>query len=519
VGWILSPGHNCWTRALAHEAGVLVDARDYYRAFYRAAQKARQYIALTGWQFDSNVALLRGEDLREARGEVRMLPMLRALSRERPELRIYILAWDFSALLALEREWLQYCLFNWTTCERLVFRFDRSSPLYGAHHQKLVLIDGQLAFVGGMDIADSRWDVRAHPARSVLRHDRGRRPHGPYHDVQAVLRGPVVAELASLFEERWRLSGGGPLRLPEPVSRDDVEVEATLPLPPGPVALSRTFGKTLVPPREAVREVRALFLDAIGSAERFLYLENQYFSSRAVFLALVRRMRAPGRPRLNLVLVLPEQPEALREQLAMGLAQARLLRALHRVARETGHALGIYRTVARDAHGAEVPTYIHSKLMVVDDCFLTLGSANTTNRSMGLDSELNLAWESTAPGPDALQHAIRRLRVGLLVEHTGLQGLSAVRELARADRLVPFLDAVATDGRYRLRPHPLESVVDRNPLLKELLPRDLIIDPEDSVLDESLFESLRQDQEGWVASGVRRLTRWFVGPIDIPGRE
>ncbi len=497
---------------------MLVDARDYYRAFYRAALRARRYIALTGWQFDSGVALVRGEDAHRVAGEVRLLPLLRRLCRERPGLRIYLLAWNFSPLLVLEREWLQRILFNWTTCERLVFRFDKSGPLYGSHHQKLVLVDGLLAFTGGMDIADSRWDERAHPARSSLRHDRGRKPHGPYHDVQAVLSGPVVGELTSLFEERWRMSGGGALKLPVPEREEWGEVEASLRLPPGPVALSRTFGKTLVPPREAVREVRALYLDAIDAAEHFLYLENQYFSSRAIFQALTRRMRASGRPRLQVVLVLPEEPEALREQLAMGLAQARLLRSLRRVARETGHRLGIYRTVAWGAHGREVPTYIHSKLMVVDDRFLTVGSANTTNRSLGLDSELNLGWESTSERPDALGRAIRRLRVSLLVEHTGLEGLGAVRELARADGLVSFLDRVAAEGRHRLRPHRLESVADRQPLLREVLPADLVIDPEDSVLDESLFESMK-DEHGLVASGVKRLTRWLVGRIEPAPEE
>jgi len=91
---------------------VLVDARDYYRAFYRAARRARQYIAITGWQFDSNVALMRGGDAHEA-GEARMLPLLRELCEQNPELHIYILAWDFSLLLALEREWMQQTLFNW----------------------------------------------------------------------------------------------------------------------------------------------------------------------------------------------------------------------------------------------------------------------------------------------------------------------------------------------------------------------------------------------------------------------
>ncbi|MCE9670792.1 phospholipase D-like domain-containing protein [Myxococcus stipitatus] len=512
---IIIPGRNCWTVEETADAGVLVDGRAYYRELYRAAKKARRYIVMTGWQFDSDVSLLRGEDLDEARGgEARLLPMLDELCRANPELHVYVLAWDFSLLLAMEREWMQHLLFNWTTNERVRFRFDASSPLYGAHHQKLVVIDGVVAFSGGMDVCDCRWDDRAHVARSPLRCDSGREPHGPYHDVQAVLTGPVVDRLTELFEARWAHSGGGELRLPR-VSRDDVGFSASVPAPPGPVALSRTFGKTLLPPQEAVQEVRSLYLDAIDAADRFIYIENQYFSSRAIFQALVRRFRAAGRPRLQVVLVLPREPEALREQLAMGVAQVRLLRTLEHVARRTGHVFRVYCSAARDEQtGVDVHTYIHSKVMVVDDGFLTLGSANTTNRSLGLDSELNLSWEARAPD-DAVARAIRRVRVSLMAELAGLGGVVEVAPLARADaRWVEFLDAVAEAGLHRLRPHPLETVFDQSPLLKSLEPEELIIDPEDSVLDESLFEALRSGEDGLFASGIRLLSRWLVGAAE-----
>ena len=221
---ILEPGRNCWTVSEAEQVGVLIDGHDYYSAFWRAAQKAQRYIAITGWQFDSNVALLRGEEAAKTEAAVRMLPMLEELCRKNPDLHVYILAWDFSLLLALEREWMQSVLFNWGTCDRIQFRFDASSPLYGAHHQKVVIIDGVLAFTGGMDICDCRWDERSHPAASSLRCDTGRDPHGPYHDVQTVLTGPAVAKLAELYEGRWFMSGGGALKFPE-VSRDDVTVE------------------------------------------------------------------------------------------------------------------------------------------------------------------------------------------------------------------------------------------------------------------------------------------------------
>lgn len=515
---ILTPGRTAWCVEHATQAGVLLDGRDYYRALYDALQGAERYVALTGWQFDSDVALLRGEDLAGARGPVRLLPLLEDLLARKPGLRVYVLAWDFSLLFALEREWMQRLIFGWTTTERLGFRFDASAPLYGAHHQKLALVDGEVAFTGGMDVADQRWDDRRHAAHSVLRADEGRAPHGPYHDVQVQLRGPVVARLAELFEARWQMSGGGPLQLPRagsPLPPPPPLPRAALPLPPGPVALSRTFGRTLVPPQEPVQEVRALYVDAIASAERFVYVENQYFSARALFAALVQRMRERERPALDVVLVLPHQPEALKEQVAMGLAQARLLRALARVARATGHRLGVYCTAATGEDGRDVPTYVHSKVLAVDDRLLTVGSANTTNRSLGLDSELNVAWEvpEGAGARHPLARALRRVRVSLMAEHAGSAAPALLRALARGRGLVDALDRLAASHEGRLRFHALETLVDQNPLLKPLVPEDLVIDPEDSVLDEQLFERFQTEREGLFASGVRLLTEWLVGKV------
>jgi hypothetical protein len=175
----------------------------------------------------------------------------------------------------------------------------------------------------------------------------------------------------------------------------------------------------------------------------------------------------------------------------------------------------VYCTAICGEDGKDVCTYIHSKVMVVDDRFLTLGSANTTNRSMGLDSELNLSWEAERPG-DATEHAIRRVRVSLMTEHTGLKRLSELRQLARVRGLVPYLDGVATAKSHRLRLHPLETVFDQRPLLKPLEPEEFSIDPEDSVLSEGLFESMKKD--GLFASSIRRLHQLLVGEPRRPLR-
>src|SRR5688572_9885723 len=214
---ILVPGKSFFAAPPAAACGLLVDARDYYVAFYRAALAARHTILMTGWQFDRGVKLLRGPDVALAKpmgGEVRLLAFLDQLCKRRPELHVYILAWDFHVVLAFEREWMQRLYFHWATNERLHFRFDASHVPGGCHHQKFAVIDGEVSFLGGIDICEARWDDRRHRVANRLRLTRGK-PQKPYHDVQAYLRGAAPATaLEDVFCDRWRRAGGDPIELP-----------------------------------------------------------------------------------------------------------------------------------------------------------------------------------------------------------------------------------------------------------------------------------------------------------------
>src|SRR5687768_5926299 len=121
---IIDPSRNAWRIHPVAELGLLVDAEDYYREFYRAASRAQRLLLLSGWQFDSDVELLRGPEAEAAPGDVRLLKFLNGLCERNPELQIRILACDFHVLFAIEREWLQKLAFHWKTYERLSFRFD-----------------------------------------------------------------------------------------------------------------------------------------------------------------------------------------------------------------------------------------------------------------------------------------------------------------------------------------------------------------------------------------------------------
>jgi phosphatidylserine/phosphatidylglycerophosphate/cardiolipin synthase-like enzyme len=451
VAPILRPGTNVWREAVADDSGVLVDAADYYRAFYESARTARHSILMSGWQFDSGVPLVRGDDA-PPDADVRFLHFLNGLCETKPDLHVYILAWDFHVVLALEREWMQRVYFDWMTNPRFRFLFDDSPVASGSHHQKFVVVDGSHAFVGGMDVCEARWDDRRHRGENPLRLSRGR-PQKPYHDVQAWLAGrEPAAVLAELFWDRWHRAGGGEPPTLGPTDAVPARPRGLLPIGAGRVAFSRTQPSA---DDEGVREVERLFVDAIEAAERLVFVETQYFSSRRIREALVERMRRRDRPPLEIVVLVNERAEALKEEVAVGLRQAQNLEMLREEAAATGQRLGLYYALCDGVTNDFRCTYIHSKVLIADDRFLTVGSANLTNRSMGIDSELHASWEATGTTPDdrRLARAIRRVRVSLLAEHGGLRGVRALRALARTAGLVARLDAEAAREGARLQRH------------------------------------------------------------------
>lgn len=442
----LKPGVHYESRARATDSAVLVDARSYYRSFYWSALDAEQYLLIAGWQFDSEVALLRGDDAKDAPLPVTFLAFLDALCARRPQLRIYVLAWDYSFVYALEREWLQALKFSVGTPDALRFEFDVHPRAGGSHHQKFVVIDGVLAFSGGLDLCDARWDDRGHlpadPRRANLSGDVLR----PNHEVQAVVCGPAAAALAELFRARWQRACGQELALPvvntsAASARDlsSLSGGAALPLGAAHVFLSSTG---VGPEGEPVVQIRNLYVDALRAAERLVYIETQYLTSRSIAAALVERLSDRKKEGLMLLIMLPQDADTGKEKFALGEAQSMVLAAVEQAAVAGGHKLN-FLCSACDADGGA--TFIHSKLLLVDDEFLSVSSANLTERSMGLDSELSVVWH--AGGDADLGRKIARVRASLLAEHAG----SSEDELLPLDGLEARVSALVQPGASKLR--------------------------------------------------------------------
>lgn len=506
---LLVPSETCATIVENARGGLLVDGRDFYRAFYDAACKAEHTVLMAGWQFSSSVELVRGADATACDLPTSLIAMLTELCNRKPDLQVYMLPWDSSPIFTFEREPLQRLKFHLKGHERIHWKMDNAHPPGASHHQKLIVIDRAIAFVGGMDVCDSRWDDRAHRAELAERCS-GSHSYTPYHDVQAYVTGDAVDVLRTWFAERWELASGHVLELAD-CERSSIEIRPTLEVHAPRLALARTWPKMTDPDHREIRELYHLHARAIATAKRLIYIENQYFSSHEIARALELRMRDDRENKLEIVMVLPQKSAGFKERISIGVYQARHLEQLTKTAAETGHHLGVYYQVARGAGDEEIPVFIHAKVLAVDDRFLLVSSANTSNRSMGYDTELGIAWEAPAP-----TQSLHDARMDLLAEHIGLEDAEAERLLGPSTAgLVAKLDALAAAKTHQLRLHHRNQDEKPGKLLGLFVPDTPVFDPKsadqfkESLLPErgTLLDRLIREPLALFGQRARRLKR------------
>lgn len=462
---VLQPGRNCWRIDHANRFGLLVDADIYFRAVRSAIRAARHSIFILSWDIDSRTYLVPGgacDGYPEPLGD-----FLHAVVSERPALHAYVLNWDFAMLYALEREWLPIYKFSWRTHKRLEFCMDGRHPVGASHHQKVVVVDDAVAFVGGLDLTRCRWDTPEHAHDAPLRRDADGKPHAPFHDVQSIVDGEVAKSLGKLARWRWqRATGRAPVGVRD-AGHDLWPAEIPVDLADIDVAIART--EPAFENHSGVHEVRQLHLDAIAAAHRYLFFENQYFTSGLIGNALAARLMEPGGP--EVVIVSPQTQSGWLEKATMGVLRARLHQQL--VAADKYDQYRLYAPYIPEL--GDTCLNVHSKVFTVDDDLFCVGSANLSSRSMAFDTECNLAIEAHGSPAEKsrIRDAIAHLRSRLLAEHLAIPQQVVEREIRRSNSLISTIDALQQPGRtlHRLTP-PLP------PELDALIPDSALIDPE-----------------------------------------
>jgi phosphatidylserine/phosphatidylglycerophosphate/cardiolipin synthase-like enzyme len=452
---ILKPGRNCWQIAPAHRIAFLVDGKSYFDALAESLVLAQRRVVIIGWDFDSRISL-RPEDP----GFPPLADFLRGIVEQRPDLDLYLLVWRTSLLLGANAEIPSLVGSDWWEHPRIHFEFDGAHPIGAAHHQKIVCIDDTLAFVGGMDITQGRWDLPGHPPDVPHRIGLQGEAYTPTHDVQIAVEGAAAAVVSEIAADRWRMATGTALEPLPRVIRSCWPKSVRVDLRNHPVAIARTQPR--LNDRPEVREIEQLNLDCLGAARERLYLEAQYFALPPVADILAEKLARPDGP--EVIILATQRSFGVVEQLVMGENRDRLFSMLRGADRWRRLRLFHVRTGAAEPDEVK----IHSKLVTLDHRFLRIGSSNLNNRSMGVDTECDIAIEAETPAAAA---AIRRLEERLLSEHLGVS--RAV--LRAAQRRFPSLvEAVDAANRRSRRLVPFEVAAAET---AELLLGSALLDP------------------------------------------
>ena len=457
---------NAWKTGRADRFGWLIDGENYFTALRECLEQAEHEILIIGWDIDSTLELIRDPD--HPHYPSPLAKTLESLAERKPAMRIHVLSWDFAAVYMLERELLPAYRFGWQDRERLHFHLDNTHATGASHHQKFVVIDGAIACIGGFDLTKSRWDTRAHAPDERRRVNSDGNAYRPFHDVQAIVAGEPARQLRELAAMRWQHATGDSLPDPD----DDWPAESDGRWPDSvpvrgedvPYCISRTWADP--DGGETVREVEQLFLDMIAAAERSIYIENQYFSAPTIADAIAARLEEDDGP--EIVIVMPAETSGWLEQATMEMRRNRLMQRL--LEQDRHQRLRVLAPVSQRLGDQSIN--VHGKVMIVDDRWLRIGSANLSCRSLGLDSECDLVIDD----PDG--DLAPALRADLLAEHLGVEpddikaairdnGIAAtVSGHAQGDRRLDRLEIASRE--YDAVLEPLAKIADMEEPLEGL---------------------------------------------------
>ena len=507
---LLRLGYNCWAVERAERAAFIIDAKDYFEAFYYAALRAQKSILILAWDFNSQTQL-HFDPVPKDGPPVLLGEFLSYLVSRRRGLHVNILNWDYPMVFGTDREFPPtYGLGNWTPPRRVHLRYDDAHPIGASHHQKIVVIDDAIAFCGGIDLTLRRWDCPEHGAQDCRRHA-NEKPYPPFHDMMMAVDGDAARQLGELARERWRIATGQRLRPVKSLESDPWPEQLEPTITHVDVGIARTL-----PPRgelPAVREVEKLYLDMIAAAKSSIYIENQYFTAPRIAAALEKRLAEPDGP--EIVLVLRLLSHGWLEEATMHVLRTKLIQRL-RHADRSGRFRVYYPHIPQLAEGCCLD--IHSKLMIVDDAIVRIGSSNLASRSMGFDSECDLAIE--ARGDQRVAKVIREFRERLLAEHLGTQPERVRAEIERTGRLH---DAIAV---FSDQPRTLRQLEDVPEWSETVLTVASVADPEEPIAIEQLLterevaeKHVDRERPAWgkvlglVATVAGLMALWQLTPL------
>jgi phosphatidylserine/phosphatidylglycerophosphate/cardiolipin synthase-like enzyme len=338
---------------------VLVDGSEVLPAMARELSAAQEYVHLAGWFFSPELYLSREEEPIVVRN-------LLAELAERVEVRL--LSWKGAPLPLFkpsQRE-VREMLDALTRHTKIEACADGCTGFMHCHHEKAIVIDGRVAFVGGIDLTldgGDPFDTPTHLARGGI----------GWHDAAVRIEGPAVADVEQHFRVRWHGATRELLprpRVPEASGETTLQIARTVP--------AGTYRAV----RRGDYSILESYSSALRSAERFVYLENQFLWSPEIVAILADKLRNPPNEDFRLLVLLPARAND-----GADISRGQVAALIH-AADETTRFLAC--TVYARAGRLRDPVYVHAKIGIVDDRWLTVGSANLNEHSLFNDTEMNV---------------------------------------------------------------------------------------------------------------------------------
>jgi len=303
-----------------------------------------------------------------------------------------------------------------------------TAAIPGTHHAKVLIIDEKIAFVGGNNHITINIDNQKHDMPAATNYQ--------WHDGAVRVEGKIVADIVDLAFRMWnefhpkakkfvtdanKLAASGVNPLPTSATTD-ISVAGPPGKAPGGGSIRAQVWRTVCSaitndqPVTDRKDISDGYIKAIGLAEKFIYIENQYLRDDGMAKALINRFQALKAKKppvdLNVIILLPGiAEEVILAQAKGGQPDAITMQGVNlqhdiidQLQKAFGASLGVFSPMATgrtrsftDPQTNKTTTtkkviYVHTKLMIIDDVFATLGSANANPRGFQLDTEMNLAW-------------------------------------------------------------------------------------------------------------------------------
>jgi phosphatidylserine/phosphatidylglycerophosphate/cardiolipin synthase-like enzyme len=357
---------------------VLIDGAEAFPAIADAIAGARDFIHVTGWHLAPHFDLVRNE-------QPASIGAMLAEAAERLDVRV--LVWAGAPVPAFKptRRQVRDGIESLTRRTRIRCEADPREHPFHCHHEKTVIVDGEVAFVGGIDITDyggDRFDTNDHPARRRL----------GWHDVGSRLHGPAVLDVHDHFALRWRELTGQHLERPADPPADG----------PHTVQVVRTVSEVMYDsvPKGEFRILES-YVRALSQAKRFIYLENQFLWSPEIVGILADKLGNPPSDDFRLVVLLPRRANNGHDDTLGQLAEL--------IAADNGAGRVLAATIRSRSGNRDDQLYVHAKVGIVDDRWLTVGSANLNAHSLLNDTEMNVVTDN--------EELARDTRLRLWAEH------------------------------------------------------------------------------------------------------